>query len=151
MTILLEQLSKYNHLAEFTYFLVHQSIRCTISLISQNNIQVHHYALEYLEWLLVNAQHFLTLNIKEIQPLITLTLQNLAKNQPSINEKLLNLLNILKKMNNKGIDEEMNFQSVSTLHKDITVFLSQQNENADIIHSLQHLKLKVCYNNLIKI
>lgn len=150
MTVLIEQLSKYNHLDEFTYFLVHQSIRSIISLIKQKNFEAHHYALEYLEWLFVNAQHFVTLNINEIQPLITLSLQNLAKNHPSINKKLLNLFNMLKKMNDKSTDEEINVQSVSTLHKEITVFLSQQNESADIAHSLQHLKLKVYYNNLIK-
>lgn len=150
MKILIEQLSKYNHLDEFNYFLIHQSIRSTISLINQNNIKAHHYALEYLEWLLVNAKHFLTLNINEIQPLITLTLRNLAKNQPSIHEKLLNLFNILKTINYKSINEEINVQSVSTLQKDITVFLSQQNENTNTTQSLQHLKLKVCFNNLIK-
>lgn len=150
MKVLTEQLSKYNHLDEFTYFLIHQSIRSTISLMNQNNFEAHHYALEYLDWLLVNAQQFLKLNINEIQPLITSTLQNLAKNQPLANKKLLNLFNVLKKLNNKSVIEEINFENVNTLHKEITVFLSQQNENADIIHSIKHLKLKVCYNNLIK-
>lgn len=142
MKHLIKQLSECSSIDEFTYFLVYQSIRSTVTLISQNDFELDHYALDYLEWLLTNTQKFLKLNINQIQPFITSTLQVLAKNQPSVNENLSSLLNILKKLSNQSSIYEGNYENGS-LHENITAFLSQQNENVDLIQSLQCLKLKV--------
>lgn len=143
MKVLIDQLSKYRESDEFTHFLVYQSVRSTITLINQNNFEYLNYALEYLEWLLTNGQHFLILNINPVQSLVSSTLRVLAKKQSSFNEKISELSNILRLLNNQNICHEINDENVSMLHKDIIVFLSQQSENTDIIQSLQHIKLKV--------
>jgi len=143
MKVLIDQLSKCIDIDEFTYFLVHQSVRSTVTLINQNNFELQNNALEYLEWLLKNTQRFLKLNINQIQPLLTSTLRILVKSQPSYNEKLLDLLNILKTLNNQNVDRQINYENVSTLHDDISSFLTEQKENTDIIQNLQSLKLKV--------
>lgn len=142
MKVLINQLSEYSHIDEFTYFLVYQSVRSAITLINQNIFEMQHYGLEYLEWLLINTQRFLQLNINEIQPLVTSTLRILTKNQPTNNDKLLNLLNIVKKLNDHQIHCK-NINTTSTLQEDIIAFLSQQNENIDLIQNIQHLKIKV--------
>lgn len=143
MKVLIDQLSKCIDIDEFTYFIVHQSVRSTVTLINQSNFELQNNALEYLEWLLKNTQRFLKLNINQIQPLVTSTLQILVKSQPSYNEKLLDLLNILKTLNNHNVDRQINYENVSTLHDDISSFLTEQKENTDIIQCLQSLKLKV--------
>lgn len=144
MKVLIDQLSEYSDMDEFTYFLVYQSVRSTVTLINQN-FEMQNYILEYLEWLLINTQRFLKLNINQIQPLVSSTLQILTKNQPSNNDKLLYLLNILKKLSDQNTDHQINYKNVCTrtLQEDIIAFLSQQNENTDIIQNLQRLKLKV--------
>lgn len=143
MKILIDQLSK-NDIDEFTYFLVYQSVRSTVTLINQNNFEMQNNALEYLEWLLRNTQRFLKLNINQVQPLVTTTLRILVKNQPSYNEKVLNLLNVLKTLNDQNNDHQKNYGNVNTLYGDINSFLTEQKENTDIIQSLQNIKLKVC-------
>lgn len=143
MKILIDQLSK-NDIDEFTYFLVYQSVRSTVTLINQNNFEMQNNALEYLEWLLRNTQRFLKLNINQVQPLVTTTLRILVKNQPSYNEKVLNLLNVLKTLNDQNNDHQTNYGNVNTLYGDINSFLTEQKENTDIIQSLQNIKLKVC-------
>lgn len=145
MKVLIDQLSEYSDIDEFTYFLVYQSVRSTVTLINQNNFEMQQYILEYLEWLLINTQRFLKLNIHQIQPLVSSTLQILSKTQPSNKDKLLHLLNILKKISDQNIDHQISNKNVSTrtLQEDIMAFLSQHNENTDIIQNLQHLKLKV--------
>jgi len=143
MKVLIDQLSKCIDLDEFTYFLVHQSVRSTVTLINQNNFELQNNALEYLEWLLKNTQRFLKLNINQTQPLVTSTLRILAKSRPSYNEKLLDLLNILKTLNNQNVHRQINYENVSTLQDNISSFLTEQKENFDIIQSLQSLKLKV--------
>lgn len=142
MKHLITQLSEYSDIDEFTYFLAYQSVRSTVTLISQNDFELHDCASTYLEWLLTNTQKFLKLSISEIQPLVTSTLRELAKNQPLANEKISNLLNILKKLSSQSMSYEVNYEN-SSLHENITDFLSQQNENVDLIQSLQCLKLKV--------
>lgn len=143
MKVLIDQLSKYRESDEFTHFLVYQSVRSTITLINQDNFESLNHALEYLEWLLTNAQRFLILYINQVQSLVSSTFRILAKNQPSINEKLFKLSNILRTLNNQNISHEIIDRNVNMLQKDINDFLSQQSENIDIIQSLRHIKLKV--------
>lgn len=143
MQILINQLSEYSDIDEFTNFLVYQSIRSTITLLNQNNFDIQHYAIEHLEWLLMNTQRFLKSNINQIQPLVTSSLRLLVKNQLSANEKLLSLLDILNKLNDQNIDCKINNSKENTLHRNIIDFLSLYNENADTTQSLQCLKLKV--------
>jgi len=110
---------------------------------------MYNYAIEYLKWLLINPKCILKLNISQIGPL-TSTLRMLAKTQPSLNEKLSHLLNILKNFSDQNIVCETNNKIKTSLHKDINYFLSQQNENTDIIQSLKCLRLKVSqYSNNI--
>lgn len=142
MKVLIGQLSEYSEKDDFSYFLINQSVQSTITLLNQNNFKMQNYAIEYFEWLLLNTRRFLILNISQIGPL-TSTLRILAKKQPSLNEKLLNLLNNFKNLSVKNIQRETNQENESTLHKDINSFISQQNENTDIIQSLKVLKLKV--------
>lgn len=145
MKVLIDQLSEYSDMDEFTYFLVYQSMQSTVTLLNQNNFEMQYDILEYLEWLLINTQRFIKLNIHQIQPQVTSVLQSLAKNEPSNNDKILHLLNILKKLSNENIYRQINDKNISlrTLQEDIIAFLSQQNENTDIIQNLQRLKLKV--------
>lgn len=143
MKILISQLLEDNDIDDFTNFLVYQSIRSTITLINQNIFEIQIHSLEYLEWLLSNTQRVLNLNIIHIQPLITSTIRKLIKNQPSINDMLLNLLNILKNMSDQNNIQEMKNKNIRTLQEDIIDFISPHNEYADIVQSLQHLKLKV--------
>lgn len=143
MKILISQLLEDNDIDDFTNFLVYQSIRSTITLINQNIFEIQIHSLEYLEWLLSNTQRVLNLNIIHIQPLITSTIRKLIKNQPSINVMLLNLLNILKNMSDQNNIQEMKNKNIRTLQEDIIDFISPHNEYADIVQSLQHLKLKV--------
>jgi hypothetical protein len=143
MKVLIDQLSKYRESDEFTHFLVYQSVRSTITLINQNNLEILNHALEYLEWLITNFQRFLVLYINQVQPLVSSTFRILAKNQPSINEKLCKLSNVLRTLNNQNILHEINNEHFSVLQKEIIIFLSQQSENTDIIKMLQHIKLKV--------
>jgi len=142
MKTLIDELLDNSQLDEFSYFLINQSVQSTITLLNQNNFERKNYAIDYLEWLLINTRCILKLNISQIGPL-TSTLRILTKTQPSLNEKLLNLLNILKNLSDQNIDCETNKEIETTLYKDINYFLSQQNENIDIIQSLKYLKLKV--------
>lgn len=142
MKALIGQLLDYNQIDEFTHFLINQSVQSIITLLNQNNIERHKYVIEYLEWLLINPKSILKLNTSQIGPLIS-TLRLLAKKLPSSNEKLLNLLNILKNFSDQNIFCETNKINKTALYKDINYFLYQQNENIDIIQSLQRLKLKV--------
>lgn len=148
MKILINQLSEYNDIDEFTHFLVYQSVRSTITLINQNDIGMQHDALEYLEWLFFNTQRFLKLNIHQIQPLITSSFRILAKSKPLMKDKLLNILNILKELRNTNIEHKTNIDTINSLHEDIDVFLSQEQENSDVIQSLHQLKLKVSVVNI---
>lgn len=143
MQVLINQLSEHSDVDEFTNFLVYQSMRSTITLINQNNFDMQHYGIEYLEWLLMNTQRFLKLNINQIQPLVTSSLRLLVKNQLSTNEKSISLLNILNKLSNQNIDCKINNSKENTLHENITAFLTLYNENADITQILQCLKIKV--------
>ncbi|XP_060874698.1 serine-protein kinase ATM isoform X2 [Metopolophium dirhodum] len=142
---LIGQLLDSNQLDAFSHFLINQSVQSTITLLNQNNFEMHIYAIEYLKWLLINPRCILKLNISQIGPL-TSTLRMLAKTQPSLNEKLLHLLNILKNFSDQNIDCETNNKNKTSLHKDIKSFLSQQNENTDIIQSLKCLRLKLQAN-----
>ncbi|CAH1736405.1 unnamed protein product, partial [Aphis gossypii] len=147
MKALIGQLLDYNQIDEFSHFLINQSILSTITLLNQNNIERHNYVIEYLEWLLMNPKSILKLNTSQIGPLIS-TLRSLAKKLPSSNEKLLNLLNILKNFSDQNIFCETNKENETALYKDINYFLYQQNENIDIIKSLQCLKLKLQTNEI---
>lgn len=142
MKILISQLSEYSDLDEFTNFLVYQTVRSTITLLNQNNFETQNHALEYLKWLLTKTQRFLNVNIIQVQPLITTTLRKLVKSQPSNNEILLNLLNVLKHLSDQNANQETNNKVANTLQKDITNFLFKQNDT-DIVQRLQHLKLSV--------
>lgn len=148
MKILICQLSEYNDIDDFTHFIVYQSVRSTITLINQNNIGMQHDALEYLEWLFFNTQRFLKLNTHQIQPLTTSSFRILAKNNPLIKDKLLNILNILKELRNTNTEYKTNINTIKSLHEDINVFLSQEQENSDVVQSLQQLKLKVSVANI---
>jgi len=157
MKALIGQLLDYNQIDEFSHFLINQSVQSTITLLNQNNIERHNYVIEYLEWLLINPKSILKLNLSQIGPL-TSTLRILAKTQPSLNEKSLNLLNILKNLSDQKSFGETKKENETALYKDINYFLYQQNENIDIIQSLQCLKLKVsqyshsiCFNKCIKL
>lgn len=143
MKILIGQLLEYNDIDEFTNFLVYQSMRSIITLINQDNFEIQNHSLEYLKWLLTDTQRILNLNVIQVQSLLTSTLRKLIKNQPSINEMLLNLLNILKNLSNQNTNEVMNNENIRTLQEDIINFISPQNEYADIVQSLQNIKLKV--------
>jgi len=143
MKVLIEQLLKYNDIDEFTNFLVYQSVRSTVTLINENKSLEMKNILIYLEWLLINTQHFLKLNINKIQPLVVSSFQNLIKNQPLYHTKLLYLLNILKSLKSQNINHQVNYKDANTLQEDINYFLTEQKENSDIIQSLQNLKLKV--------
>lgn len=147
MKVLIDQLSKYEDIDEITHFFVYQSVRSTLTLINQYNFELLTDGLEYLEWLFINTQRFLKLNINQVQALTTSTFRSLAKNQPSLEDKLLSLLNILKKLCNQIL--EHNDNSIKNLHEDIVELLFQQEKNADIIQNLKHLKLKVCVVNVI--
>ncbi|KAE9539511.1 hypothetical protein AGLY_004763 [Aphis glycines] len=147
MKALIGQLLDYNQIDEFSHFLINQSILSTITLLNQNNIERHNYVIEYLEWLLMNPKSILKLNTSQIGPLIS-TLRSLAKKLPSSNEKLLNLLNILKNFSDQNIFCEINKENETALYKDINYFLYQQNKNIDIIKSLQCLKLKLQTNEI---
>ncbi|XP_029344827.1 serine-protein kinase ATM [Acyrthosiphon pisum] len=146
MKALIGQLLDSNQLDAFSHFLINQSVQSTITLLNQNNFEMHNYAIEYLEWLLINPICILKLNISQIGPL-TSNLRILAKTQPSLNEKLLHLLNILKTFSDQIIDCETYNKNKTSLHKDINSFLSQQNENTDIIQSLKFLRLKLQAND----
>ncbi|XP_026809071.1 serine-protein kinase ATM isoform X1 [Rhopalosiphum maidis] len=147
MKALIGQLLDYNQIDDFSHFLINQSIQSTITLLNQNNIERHSYVIEYLEWLLINPKSVLKLNLSQIGPL-TSTLRTLAKMQPSLNEKSLNLLNILKNLSDQNIFCETKKENETALYKDINYFLYQQNENIDIIQSLQCLKLKLQTNEI---
>lgn len=149
MKTLIGQLLDSNQLDAFSHFLINQSVQSTITLLNQNSFEMHNYTIEYLEWLLINPRCILKLNISQIGSL-TSTLRILAKTRPSSNEKLLHLLNILKNLSDKTVDCETYNKNKTSLHKDISSFLSQQNENTDIIQSLKYLRLKVSqYSNNI--
>lgn len=149
MKALIGQLLDFNQMDEFSHFLINQTIQSTISLLNQNNFEMRNHALEYLEWLLINPRCILKLNTSQIG-LLTSTLRILAKTQPSLNEKLLHLLNILINCSDQLIDCETNNKNNKPLHNNINSFLSHQNENIDIIQSLKCLKLKVSqYSNNI--
>lgn len=150
MKVLIDQLSKCENedIDEITHFFAYQSVQSTIALINHYNFELQSDGLEYLEWLFINAQHFLKVNINQVQALTTSTFRNLAKNQPLLKDKLLSLLNILKKLSNQII--EFNDDSIKNLHEDIVELLFQQGKNADIIQNLQHLKLKVCVSVVLK-
>jgi len=149
MKALIGQLLDSHQLDAFSHFLINQSVQSTITLLNQNNFEMHNYTIEYLEWLLINPRCILKLNISQIGPL-TSTLRILAKTQPSLNEKLLHLLNVLKNFSDQIIDCETYNKNKTSLHKDINSFISQQNENTDIIQSLKCLRLKVSqYSNNI--
>jgi len=149
MKALIGQLLESNQVDEFSYFLINQSVQSIITLLNQKNVEMHCYAIEYLEWLLINPRCILKLKISQIGPL-TSTLRILIKEQHSLKEKLLHLLNILENFSDQDIDCETNKENKTTLHKDINYFLSQQNENTNIIQSLQCLRQKVSqYSNKI--
>lgn len=150
MKILIDQLTEYRDLCDFLYFLVHQSVLSTITLINQNNFGTQHDVLEYLEWLLKNMQPILKLYSNQIQPLVTSTLKTLAKSQPTIQDTLSNLFNTLEKLNDKSIKSDINDEDKNSVHEDIVIFLSHQNENANSVQSLHNLKLMVskCYSKL---
>lgn len=120
---------------------MYQSVQSTVTLIDQNNIEIQHSALQYLEWLLINTHNILKLNFNQIQPLITSTLKVLVKKYPSMDGQLLNLLNCLNKMSDENTNRKLN--ESNTLQEDIIAFISEQYESIDINQSLQHLKQKV--------
>lgn len=142
MKALIGQLLDSNQMDEFSYFLINQSVQSTITLLSQKSVEIHNYAVEYLEWLLIDPRCISKLNINQIRPL-TSTLRILAKTKLSLKEKLLHLLSILENSRDQIIDCEPNKENKTTLHKDINSFLSQQNENTDIIQSLRYLRRNV--------
>lgn len=117
-------------------------MRSTITLINNNSFELQYNALEYLEWLFLNTQDFFKSSINQIQPLITSTFRTLAKTQPSLEGKLLHLLNIFKKLSGPNIDHTKNCND-GALHEDINIFLSKQDDITNIVQCLQHLKLKV--------
>ncbi|VVC40821.1 Hypothetical protein CINCED_3A017263 [Cinara cedri] len=144
MKLLFNQLLKCSDIDEFTYFLLYQSVRSTITLIDQNYFEIQHDVLEYLEWLFINTQNILKLNINQIQNLVTSTFKLLVKNNPSLNEKLSNLLSCLKKMSDQDTNKKL--KENNTLEEDIIDFLSEENESTDTNQSLQHIKLKLKIN-----
>lgn len=149
MKVLIDQLSKCEDIDEITQFFVYQSVQSTITLINHYNFELQSDGLKYLEWLFINTQQFLKVNINQVQAETTSTFRNLAKNQPLLKDKLLSLLDILKKLSNQII--EFNDNSIKNLREDIVELLFQQGKNADIIQNLQHLKLKVCVNIVLKL
>lgn len=139
--MLTHQLLECSDMSDFLYFLVYQSIRSTVTLIEQNNLETQHYALEFLDWLFNKTPENLKLNFNQFQPLVTSTLNVLVKIHPLMNEKLSNLISCLEKMRNQNTNQKL--QEENTLQEDIIAFLSEQNESTDINQSLKHLKLKV--------
>lgn len=152
MKALIGQLLDSNQIDEFSYFLINQSVQSIITLLNHKNCEMHYYAIEYLEWLLINPSCILKLKISQIGSL-TSTLRILTKKQHSLKEKLLYLLNILENFSDNVIDCKTSIENKTTLHKDINSFLSQQNENTNIVQSLQYLKQKVsqCSNKIYRI
>jgi len=149
MKALIGQLLDSNQIEEFSHFIINQSVQSIITLLNQKKCEMHYYAIEYLEWLLINPRCIFKLKINQIGS-VTSTLRILTKKQHSLKEKLLHLLNILENFSDQVIDCETNKENKKTLHKDINSFLSQQNENTNIVQSLQYLRQKVSqYSNKI--